>query len=120
MKTSGPDLDMYLEGKRKGYVTYVQGASIYRMNYYTFVRLAKEAGANIRSRKTVVVDLDIFDLSSFLSQNYHSYKELCTDLDIDHGTFMKLKHDNPEFSQRDLLNHFYENVLVRMTDSSFL
>ncbi len=47
-------------------------------------------------------------------KEYHSYKELCTDLDIDHGTFMKLKHDNPEFSQRDLLNHFYENVLVRM------
>ena len=61
MKTRGPDLDMYLEGKKKRYVTYVQGASIYRMNYYTFVRLAKEAGVNIRSRKTVVVDLDIFD-----------------------------------------------------------
>ena len=61
MKTKGPNLDMYLEGKNKRYVTYVQGASIYRMNYYTFVRLAKEAGANIRSRRTVVVDLDIFD-----------------------------------------------------------
>ena len=50
---------------------------------------------------------------------YHSYKELCTDLDIDYRVFMKVKHDNPEISQWELLNHFYENVLVRMTDSSF-
>lgn len=52
-------------------------------------------------------------------KEYYSYKELCTDLDIDHGAFMKLKHDNPDLSQGDLLNYFYENVLVRMTDSSF-
>lgn len=51
---------------------------------------------------------------------YHSYKELCTDLDIDYGVFMRVKHDNPEIDQYDLLNHFYEHVLVRMTDSSFL
>lgn len=61
MKTRGPDLEKYLEGKKKRYVTYVQGASIYQLSYYTFVRLAKEAGANIRSRRTVVVDLDIFE-----------------------------------------------------------
>ena len=51
---------------------------------------------------------------------YHSYKELCTDLDIDYAVFMKVKHDNPEISQLDLLNHFYEHVLVKMIDSSFL
>ena len=49
---------------------------------------------------------------------YHSYKELCTDLDIDFGEFMRFKHDNPEVSQGDLLSHFYEEVWVRMTDSS--
>ncbi len=51
---------------------------------------------------------------------YHSYKELCTDLDIDYAVFMKVKHDNPEISQLDLLKHFYEHVLVKMIDSSFL
>ena len=53
-KWKGPDLDKYLENRNKRLVTYVQGAQIYSMNYYTFVRLAREAGANIRSRKVVV------------------------------------------------------------------
>ena len=53
------------------------------------------------------------------NKEYHSYKDLCTDLDIDHGVFMSVKHDNPEISQWDLLNYFYEHVLIRMTDSSF-
>ena len=61
MRQKGPNLDKYVENVRKRYVSYVQGAQIYSMNYYAFVRIAKEAGANIRRRKTVVVDLDIFD-----------------------------------------------------------
>ena len=52
-------------------------------------------------------------------KEYHSYKELCSDLDIDFKEFMKIKHNNPEISQFDLINHFYEKVLIRMTDSSF-
>ena len=31
------------------------------MNYYAFVKLAKQAGANIRIKKKVVVDLDMVE-----------------------------------------------------------
>ena len=50
---------------------------------------------------------------------YHSYKELCTVLDIDFKEFMKVKHKNPDISQLELLNRFYDKVLLRMDDSSF-
>ena len=53
----GPDLEKYLVGRKKLYVSYAEGARIYSMNYYTFVKLAKEAGANIRIKKNVVIDL---------------------------------------------------------------
>lgn len=32
-------------------------ARLYSMNYYTFVEFAKSAGANIRIKKNVVIDL---------------------------------------------------------------
>ena len=57
----GPDLDQYLEGKKKKYTTYGLGASLYSLNYYTFVKLVKEAGANMQIKKKVVVDLDVLD-----------------------------------------------------------
>ena len=41
----GPDLDRFLEGKKRTFVSYAQGARIYSMNYYPFVTLAKTAGA---------------------------------------------------------------------------
>ena len=47
MRQKGPNLDKYVENVRKRYVSYVQGAQIYSMNYYAFVRIAKEAGANM-------------------------------------------------------------------------
>ena len=47
----------YLVGKKKLYVSYAEGARLYSMNYYTFVKLAKAAGANIRIKKNVVIDL---------------------------------------------------------------
>ena len=53
----GPDLEKYLVGKKKLYVSYAEGARLYSMNYYTFVNLAKAAGANIRIKKNVVIDL---------------------------------------------------------------
>lgn len=34
---------------------------MYSMNYYSFVKLAKEAGANIRIKKNVVIDLELID-----------------------------------------------------------
>ena len=57
----GPDLDKYLKGKKKRYTTYGLGAGMYSLNYYSFVRLCKEAGANIQIKKKVVVDLDILE-----------------------------------------------------------
>ena len=57
----GPDLDKYIEGKKRNFVTYAQGAKIYSMNYYSFVTLAKEAGANIRIKKNVVIDLEVIE-----------------------------------------------------------
>lgn len=60
-KRYGPNLDKYLEDGGRRYVTYEQGARIYSLPYYSFVRLAKDAQANLKMRKTVVVDLDILE-----------------------------------------------------------
>ena len=57
----GPDLEQYVEGKKRKFTTYARGASLYSMNYYSFVNLAKEAGANIQIKKKVIVDLDILE-----------------------------------------------------------
>ena len=57
----GPDLEQYVEGKKRKFTTYARGASLYSMNYYSFVTLAKEAGANIQIKKKVIVDLDILE-----------------------------------------------------------
>ena len=57
----GPDLDRFLEGRKRTFVSYAQGARIYSMNYYSFVTLAKAAGANIRIKKKVVIDLDVIE-----------------------------------------------------------
>ena len=54
----GPDLDQYLKGRKKRYTTYGLGAGMYSLNYYSFVRLCKEAGTNIQIKKKVIVDLD--------------------------------------------------------------
>ena len=50
----GPDLDQYLVGRKRHLVSYAQGARMYSLNYYSFVKLAKESGANIRIRKVSV------------------------------------------------------------------
>jgi hypothetical protein len=36
-----PDLDKYLSGRKRHYVTYLEGARLYQLPYQTFVRLAK-------------------------------------------------------------------------------
>lgn len=39
-----PDLDKYLvDGKGRRFVNYAQGAKLYRLPYWSFVRVAKEA-----------------------------------------------------------------------------
>ena len=58
----GPDLEKYLEGrKRRRYTTYSLGARMYSMNYYSFMKLVKKAGANIQIKKNAIIDLDILD-----------------------------------------------------------
>lgn len=56
--SKGPDLERFLEGRRRKFVTYAQGARIYSLNYYSFVKLAKAAKANIQIKKNVVIDLE--------------------------------------------------------------
>ena len=57
----GPDLEKFLEGKKRIYTSYAEGARIYSMSYYTFISLAKAAGANMRIKKNVVVDLEAIE-----------------------------------------------------------
>ena len=56
-----PDLEKYLEGKGRRFVNYAQGAKLYQLSYWSFVRVAKEAESNYPIRKTCIVDLDILD-----------------------------------------------------------
>ena len=57
----GPDLDHLIEDKKRNFISYAQGAKMFSMNYYSFVKLAKEAGANIRIKKKVVIDLELIE-----------------------------------------------------------
>ena len=56
-----PDLDRYLAGRERKLVTYKEGADMYGIPYYSFVRLAKEAGANITLRKNAIIDVDVIE-----------------------------------------------------------
>ncbi len=68
MKTRGlPDLGGFLEENGRQLVTYGEGATMYSIPYYSFVRLAKEAGANITLRKNAVVDLEMVE--SYLEEH---------------------------------------------------
>ena len=74
----GPDLERFLEGRKRKFITYAQGASMYSMNYYSFITLAKKAGANIQIKKKVVVDLDVLaefkiSLSEFKISHYGGF-----------------------------------------------
>lgn len=56
-----PNLDKYLKGKARRFVTYTDGSRLYSIPFYSFVRLAKEAEANFILRKCAIVDLDIVE-----------------------------------------------------------
>lgn len=56
------DLDKYIrEGKKRRYTSYARAASFFSLPYYSIVKIAKEAGACWKIRKTVIVDLDILE-----------------------------------------------------------
>ena len=62
-----PDLEGYLEERGRHLVTYTEGARMYHIPYYSFVRLAKESKANLPLRRTTVVDVDIIE--DYLKEN---------------------------------------------------
>ncbi len=63
----GPDLDKYVDDKKRRYTSYAGGARIYSMSYYTFIKLAKEARANVKNKKNVGVDLNV--LEKYIEEN---------------------------------------------------
>lgn len=73
-KQKVPDLEKYVEGKGRRFVNYEQGAKLYKMKYWPFVRLAQQAKANYPIRKTAIVDLDI--LEQFIEDNPDIAKQL--------------------------------------------
>lgn len=62
-----PDLDRYLEGRKRHLVNYSEGAKMYRIPYYSFVRLAREAKAHYCLRKTAIVDVGLIE--QFLAEH---------------------------------------------------
>ncbi len=56
------NLDKYLEGREHRYIDYAEGARMYEIPYWTFVRVAKEAKATWALRKTAIVDICKFEL----------------------------------------------------------
>ncbi|MCR5776135.1 MAG: hypothetical protein K6G84_01810 [Lachnospiraceae bacterium] len=60
-KSPPVNLDKYLSGREHRYISYEDGARMYGMPYWGFVRLCQEIGANIPLRKTSIVDLNIVD-----------------------------------------------------------
>ena len=56
-----PNLDKYLNERGRKLVNYKEGAEIYGIPYYSFVRLAKEAGENYTLRKAAVIDIDVIE-----------------------------------------------------------
>lgn len=58
----GPELDRYIKMEKvRRYTTYRRAAVFYSINYYQLVKLAKEANACWKIRKTVMVDMNKLD-----------------------------------------------------------
>ena len=70
-KNNSPNLDQYIPEGRKRYVSYYEGAQMYGFAYTGFVKACKEAGANKKIRKTVMVDLDRFE--EYLEEQYKEH-----------------------------------------------
>lgn len=56
-----PVLEEYLAKRSRKFVSYSEGAKLYCIPYYSFVRLAKEAKANYTMRKNVIVDVELIE-----------------------------------------------------------
>lgn len=85
-KSRAPDLDRYISPeKKRNYVLYAKAARLYGLPYWTFVRLAKEAGATVALRKTAIVDL--LALEAYMETNKRE------DVEISKGVIMASKKD---------------------------
>lgn len=107
------DLDKYCEGRSRNFVSYQDGARMYGMSYWGFVRLCQEIEANIPLRKTSIVDTEIVDayIESLADENTEidMARKKCEDLEdlIKLGkTIIVVTHDE-EFMERcrdDIVN----------------
>ena len=104
------DLDKYCEGRSRNFVSYQDGARMYGMSYWGFVRLCQEIEANIPLRKTSIVDTEIVDayIESLADENTEKKEKIdmarkkCEDLEdlIKLGkTIIVVTHDE-EFMER--------------------
>ena len=73
------NLDKYIVEKKHRYCTYQDGARLYSMAYWGFVKLCKEAGANFKIRKTALIDLNLVD--KYIEENFEKEYER-EDLDM--------------------------------------
>ena len=60
-KSPPVNLDKYLEDKNHKYMTYPQAARLYGLPYWVFVKVAKEAKATWKLRRTAIVDIVVFE-----------------------------------------------------------
>ena len=111
------DLDKNCEGRSRNFVSYQDGARMYGMSYWGFVRLCQEIEANIPLRKTSIVDTEIVDayIESLADENTEKKEKIdmarkkCEDLEdlIKLGkTIIVVTHDE-EFMERcrdDIVN----------------
>lgn len=70
-KNKSPNLDQFISKGRKRFVSYYEGAKLYGFSYTGFVKACKEAGANKRIGKRVVVDIDYFE--NYLEEQYKEH-----------------------------------------------
>lgn len=56
-----PELEKILAGKKKKYIRYEEGITLYSMGKIPLRQLAQEAHALLRIKKMAIVDLDILD-----------------------------------------------------------
>jgi len=67
------NLDEYIQGEKRKYITYEAGARLYSMPYWTFVKVAKEANATWCLRKTAILDMNVLD--KYLDEHYSVARE---------------------------------------------
>lgn len=71
-----PDLDKYLGKEQRNLVTYSQGAKLFGVPFYTFVRIAKDANATFTVKKKALADLDM--VKAYLDEHIEAAERIVT------------------------------------------